>query len=154
MDRTRASVVATILVFGVMSTRMASAQLSVVPINHLPSGNIILTSFDRARQARPVVQAAQSPAASAFAPDFLAPHHKRFRNVFASPSKAAKRGVLLPPLASTAKPSKQPSALNAQVICGMTIVRADPTTDSGMPHRARASAPDFLIGSIVPKVCR
>ena len=60
MDRTRVSVVAAILVFGVMSTRMASAQLSVVPINHLPSGNIILGSFDRAQQARPVVQAVQS----------------------------------------------------------------------------------------------
>jgi hypothetical protein len=59
------------------------------------------------------------------------------------------------PLDSPAAPPGQGSAaLNMRVVCGLTIVQADPAIDRGFAVKAPDTTTEFKLRKIAPPVCR
>ena len=67
----------------------------------------------------------------------------------------------LPPKASSPPrflfPTPAPNvrlAPKPTVVCGMTLIPADPNVDPGIRHEVPENGPKFPIGSVDPKICR
>jgi len=58
-------------------------------------------------------------------------------------------GRLFVPATTKASPVQPPN-----VVCGMTLVPADPKIDTGIRHRVPENAPRFTIRTVRPEICR
>jgi len=100
--------------------------------------------------AAPAPAAAQSPSAGPRPPD--APVVS-MPDLFGSRSKPAKPAALPSrPLPAVATLSDRPP--DARVVCGMTLVPADPQHDAKIRHRPPADSPAFTVRSIEPRMCQ
>jgi len=88
--------------------------------------------------------AAQQPA------NGLPPKANLFGNQLSEPSKPASLPrFLFPTPAPNVRLAPKPT-----VVCGMTLIPADPNVDPGIRHEVPENGPKFPIGSVDPKICR
>jgi hypothetical protein len=89
--------------------------------------------------------AAQQPA------NGLLPKANTFGNLFAPPSKPPSPQRFLFP---TPAPSGVRLAPKPTVVCGLTLIPADPNVDPAIRHAVPEDGARFAIRSVDPKLCR
>jgi hypothetical protein len=75
-------------------------------------------------------------------------------NLFENPSKPASTS---PPLFMTPRllqRGRQDVRQNPEVVCGMTLIPADPNIDSAIRHAVPESGPTYSIRAVNPPACR
>ena len=84
----------------------------------------------------------------------LPPKQNPFGNLFAPPTKTpSPPRFLFPTLTLKQRPEPQ-LAPKPTVVCGLTLIPADPNVDAAILHSVREDGPRFLIRSVDPKLCR
>ena len=82
--------------------------------------------------------------------DGLPPKASPFGNLFAPSSKPPSPPRFLFPTRTL----NQPPASKPTVVCGLTLIPADPNVDPAIRHEVPEDGPRFSIRSVDPKVCR
>jgi hypothetical protein len=76
-------------------------------------------------------------------------------NVFAPRSKPSSPRYLFPtPVPRLTQPSGAPLPQKPEVVCGMTLIPADPNIDPGIRQEIPDDGPRFSIRSVDPRICR
>ena len=77
-------------------------------------------------------------------------------NLFAPKSKppSPPRFLFPTPTPTLNQPSDLRVAAKPTVICGLTLIPADPNVDPAIRHEVPEDGPRFLIRSVDPKICR
>ena len=86
----------------------------------------------------------------------LPPQASPFGNLFApkrEPSSSP-RFLLPSPAPRLNQPPEAHRVPNPTVVCGLTLIPADPNVDPAIRHEVPEDSPKFLIRSVDPKVCR
>ena len=94
--------------------------------------------------------AAQQPA------NGLPPNANPFGNVFAPSSKppSPPRFLFPTPAPTLNRPPDQRLAQKPTVVCGLTLIPADPNVDPGIRREVPEDGPRFSIRSVDPQLCR
>ena len=86
------------------------------------------------------------------------PQANPFGNLFAPPSKPPSPPRFLFPTPTPTPTLKQSPdvhlAPRPTVVCGLTLIPADPNVDPDIRHEVPEDGPRFLIRSVDPKLCR
>ena len=84
----------------------------------------------------------------------LPPQKNPFGNLFQPPVKTPSPPRLLFPRPTFNQRLDLPVAPNPTVVCGLTLIPADPKVDSAIRHDVPENGPRFSIRSVDPKLCR
>jgi len=109
-----------------------TAILAFVAVVHIGSASIA------AQQPAEGLLPKANPSGNLFAPSSKPPSPPRF--LFPTPTLNRSAGVHLAP---------EPT-----VVCGLTLIPADPNVDPAIRHDVPEDGPRFLIRSVDPKLCR
>ena len=90
------------------------------------------------------------------ATDGLPPQASPFGNVFAPKSKppSTPRFLFPTPTPTFNQPPDARLAQKPTVVCGLTLIPADPNVDPGIRYEVPEDGPKFLIRSVEPRLCR
>ncbi|HEV8397632.1 MAG TPA: hypothetical protein VGQ37_25290 [Vicinamibacterales bacterium] len=90
--------------------------------------------------------------------DGLRPKGNPLGNLFALSSKPPSPPRFLFPTPTPTPTLNQPSdprvAAKPTVVCGLTLIPADPNVDRAIRHEVPEDGPRFLIRSVDPRICR
>jgi len=92
--------------------------------------------------------AAQQPA------NGLPPQANPFGNLFVPKSKPPSPPRFLFPTPALDQLRDARLASNPTVVCGLTLIPADPNVDPAIRHEVPEDGPRFLMRSVDPKLCR
>jgi hypothetical protein len=102
-----------------------------------------------------IVGVGPAPLAAQQPPDGLPPQASPFGNPFAPKNKPSSPRFLFPtPPPTLSQPRNARPAQKPEVVCGLTLIPADPDVDPGIRREVPPGGPTFPIGSIDPKLCR
>jgi hypothetical protein len=84
----------------------------------------------------------------------LPPQKNVFGNLLQPPVKAASPPRLLFPTPTFNQRPSLRIVPKSTVVCGLTLIPADPSVDSAIRHDVPEDGPRFSIRSVEPKLCR
>ena len=84
----------------------------------------------------------------------LPPKEKPFGNLFGPPTKTPSPPRFLFPTPALNQHPELHLVPKPTVVCGLTLIPADPKVDPAIRHDVPEDGPRFLIRSVDPKLCR
>jgi hypothetical protein len=105
----------------------------------------VIAAFAAAVHIGPASLAAQQPP----------PEASPFGNPFAPKNKPSSPRFLFPtPTPRLNPPAGAPLPQKPEVVCGMTLIPADPNVDPGIRREVPEDGPRFSIRSVEPRICQ
>ena len=101
-----------------------------------------------------VVHIGSASIAAQQATNGLPPQANPFGNLFAPSSKPPSPPRFLFPTPTLNRSAGVHLALEPTVVCGLTLIPADPNVDPAIRHEVSEDGPKFLIRSVDPRLCR